>query len=121
MALSVLVLPAPFGPSKPKISPADLEADRVDCHLCAVGDRQLAHLEDPAAISNGDGRGSGVFGRHRLVGAGDWRGREQQRSVLVLLGDDVRECLPAPQQLHPLRHRRPGYASASTLTAAWRF
>ena len=30
------------------LSPADLEADRVDCRLGAVSDCQVAHLEDPA-------------------------------------------------------------------------
>ena len=37
------------------LSPADLEADRVDCRLRPVGDRQVAHLEDPGDPSDGDG------------------------------------------------------------------
>ena len=78
------------------LSPADLEADRVDCPLRAVSDRQVAHLEDPGDLRNSDGHGGGsaVFGRYRLLSAGDRLGRQQQRSVLTLLGNDVRGACP---------------------------
>ncbi len=91
------------------LAPADLEADRVDCPPRAVSDREVAHLQDPGDPGDGDGRGAAVFGGHRLLGVGDRLGRQQQRSILVLLGDDVRTCLATPQHLHPLRHRCPHY------------
>src|SRR5579859_6795298 len=36
------------------LAPADVEADRVDCRLAAVGDRQVAHLEDGGDLRNVD-------------------------------------------------------------------
>ena len=44
IALSVLVLPAPFGPSSPKISPRSIRKPMpVDRGPAAVGDRQVVH------------------------------------------------------------------------------
>ena len=89
------------------LSPSDLEADRVDCRLGPVGDRQVAHLEDPGDPSDSTDVSAAVLGRYRGLAAGGRLGCQQQRSVLVLLGNEVCACLAVPQHLHPLRHSRP--------------
>ena len=51
MALSVVVLPAPFGTEQTEdLAATDLEAHPVDGDLRPVGDRELVDLEERGAI-----------------------------------------------------------------------
>ena len=113
IALSVLVLPAPFGPSRPKISPRRISKLTASTAVLGPYATVRSRTWRIPHLRNGDGGGSAVFGGYRALSARDRLGCQQQRSVLVLLGDDIRACLAASQHLHPLAHRRQGSSSTA--------
>ena len=68
----VVVLPAPFGPSRPKISPRpDLEADVVHRGEGAEAPHQILHLDLAAAVARGP----------RAAGAAARRSRQARRAA----------------------------------------
>ena len=75
------------------LSPADLEADRVDCRLRPISDCQVAHLEDPANRSGSRDVSAAVLGGYLGLGA---RGSARVPAAAIRPRAPQRRCMRVP-------------------------